>query len=134
MELRTFNSISGIAYSAIRRATSENTLQYFVVERREWISKGMGFFSVKWFEPGSKSGIAFHRILNPEGKMMDVVEDYGIGTIDLKAFIKKNDKAPIQRMEYRDYMEAVKSLAELMKKNLQMIEGEFQKISSACRI
>ena len=129
MEIRIFTSIGSMEYDAIRRMTSGSALQYFLLKERERNSKKSWLFSEKWFEPGSKSGIAFYRALNPDGESCYVVEDYGIGTVNAKTFMKKNGKAPIQRMEYKTDDEAREALGNLMKKNLQMIEGEFQKVS-----
>ena len=125
MEIKIFNSMSVDAYDTIKNVTHGSLLQYFLLKIRTWESKGNWLFSEKWFEPGSKSGIALHKILNPDGEIRYILEDYGIGTIDPKTFSKKSDGAPIQRMEYRTDDKAREALGNLMKKNLQMIEGEF---------
>ena len=129
MEISIFHYIGINSYCRIRGITEGSALQYFLLRKREWESKKNWFFLEKWFEPGSKSGIAFYRALNPDGEICYVVEDYGIGTVNLRTFMKKNGKAPIQRMEYKTDNEAREALGKLMKKNLQVIEDEFQKIS-----
>ncbi len=125
MEIKIHNTIDSTSYYIVRGITIGRVLQYFLLKRREWNSKGNLLFFEKWFEPGSKSGIAFYNTLNPDREICYVVEDYGVGTIDPKTFGKRNDGTPIRRMEYKEYTEAREGLGELMKKNLQMMEGAF---------
>jgi hypothetical protein len=74
-------------------------------DRREKIVDGFNHFYERWVETDSNSGIVFYSdVFN--GKIVFVVEGYGIGTIDHKMFKETVAGTCIDRNEFVDEIEA----------------------------
>jgi hypothetical protein len=76
-----------------------------LLDRKEKIIDGFNHFFERWVETDSNSGMVFHSDIS-NGKIVFVVEGYGIGTIDHKTFKETVAGTCIDRNEFVDEVEA----------------------------
>lgn len=94
--------------------------EWELFSRREKEYEGKKHFYERWVHRASKSGCVFFSTVDEEGKVIYVVEGYGIGTVDPGEFREIADFAPIQRSVHKDEEKARRALRELMTENLEI--------------
>lgn len=91
-------------------------------DRKEAKIEGKRCFYEKWIEPKGKSGIVFF-CYPEEGRVVYVVEGYGVGTINPKTFRELGGIAPIQTYRFHGFGTARKALTYLKQWNTPSCSG-----------